>query len=385
MQALRNIQVQSVLWIVFYLALIDIAVNIIFRFPEDPQKNPPSFFQGYFEYGRSVEGKFDCFIRAAKLQSAPTLGYGWIQSKSYESLPQKAGKNQTLIAVYGMSHAELLGKAIAKVDSKYVVRIIMAPGAPPGWSFAAYEADKNQHEARVVILGIMTDNIAYISATSGATSYFDMSHPYTFPRYYVEDGQLKQIYPPFCTEESFKKYLYNPKKWTEYTEWLSKNDKFYDAFLFKRSLTDRSSLFRVLRHAYSEKIKDKLISRVYTKDGFNLNSEEIIALQEIVKAFAQSAREQKRLPIIYIVNNEGRGDHLYRALKPVLDANSISFLSTHIICPPDDPRVFLGTNSHFIPSKDMELAKGIIRIIKEEREREIHPDYSHLTGHQGTH
>ena len=41
---------------------IDIAINIIFRFPIDPEKSPPSFFQGYFEYGRSVEGKFDSMI-----------------------------------------------------------------------------------------------------------------------------------------------------------------------------------------------------------------------------------------------------------------------------------------------------------------------------------
>jgi hypothetical protein len=364
MRVLGNRQIQSVLWIVFYLTLLDIATNIIFRFPTDPQNSPPSFLQGYFEYGRSVEGKFECMIKAAKVQSESTLRYGWIQNKSYESLPKKAVKSQTLVAVYGMSHAELLGKAIAKVDSEYIVRNIMAPGAPPAWSFAAYEADKDQHEAKVVILGIMTDNIAYLSATSGATSYFDMSHPYTFPRYFVENGQLKKVWPPFFTEEGFREYLNDSRKWTEYTDWLAKNDKFYDAFLFKRSLTDKSALFRLLRRAYAQKLKERLFSHVYTKDGFNLNSDENIALQGIVIAFARSARKQERLPIVYIVNNEGRKDHLYKALKPVLDANRIPFLSTHIICPPDDPSAFTGINSHFTPSKDMELAREMIKVIK---------------------
>ena len=366
-KACKNRQVQSVLWIVFYLALIDIALNIIFRFPEDPQKTPPSSYQGYFEFGRSVEGKFDRMIRAA---TKPALGYSWFQITSdelLELLPKRAGKNQTLVAVYGMSHAYRLSEAITQVDSKYIVRHIMAPGAPPNWSFAAYEADKNKHKAEVVILGIMTDSISYVSATSGATSYFEASYPFTFPRYFVEDGLLKKIYPPFFTEEGFIEYLYNPKKWTEYTDWLAKNDKYYDTFLFKRSLTDRSALFRVLRFGYSEKIKNKLISCVYTKDGFNLNSEEIIALYGIVKAFAQSVRDQKSLPIIYIVNNQGRGDHLYRALKPVLDANNIPFLSTHIICPPDDPRVFCDANQHFPRSKDLELARQAIKIIEIEQ------------------
>ena len=84
----------------------------------------------------------------------------------------------------------------------------------------------------------------------------------------------------------------------------------------------------------------------------------------MIVAFAQSARAQNKLPIIYIVNNEGRSDHLYRAVQPVLDKYEIPYLSSHIICPPDDPKVYLGTNSHFTPEKDIELAKEMINIIK---------------------
>lgn len=361
--------VQCGLWIVFYLTIMDIAVNFIFRFPIHPQNNSPSFLQEYFEYGRSVEGKLERMMRNANAEENGILGYGWIQNKSYESLPKKAGENQILVAVYGMSHAKILGETIAKVDSKYLIRNIAAPGAPASWSFAAYQADKDCHEAKVVILGIMTDNVPYLGATAGTTSYFDMSHPYTFPRYFVEDGKLKQVYPPFFTSEGFREYFYDRKKWEEYRDWLAKNDKFYDPFLFKRSLTDASALLRVLRRAYAEKIREKRVSQVYTKDGFNFNSQEVLALHGIVKAFAQSSREQKRVPIIYIVNNQGRGDHLYRVLKPVLDGNNIPFLSSHIICPPDDPRVFLGTNSHFTPSKDLELAREVIKIIEIDLER----------------
>ncbi len=356
--------VQVVLWIVFYLIAIDIAVNMFFRFPMNPENTPPSFLQGYFEYGRSVEGKLDKLIRRGNNQSAPILGYGWLKNTQYESLSNKVGKSQTLVAVYGMSHTKLLGEAIAQLDAKYVIRNITGPGVPPGWSFAAYRADKGQHEATVVILGIMTDAVTFISATSGSTSYFDLGHPYAFPRYVVENDLLKEIYPPFYTEEGFRNYLYDPIKWAEYRDWLLKNDKFYNVILFKRSLTDHSALFRVLRRAYSGYFKEKIVSRVYTKDGFNIKSEEIVALQKIIESFANEAKAEGRLPIVYLVNNEGRGDHLYRVLKPVLDANNIPFLSTHIICPPDDPRVFTGVNSHFIKSKDLELAREIISMIE---------------------
>jgi len=210
----------------------------------------------------------------------------------------------------------------------------------------------------------MTDNIALLGATSGATTYFDLGHPYTFPRYSVDNGQLKQKYPPFFTEEGFAEYFKNTNKWQEYRSWLAENDKFYNTFLFREMLLDRSAFIRVIRRAYADKMKKKITKHIYTKDGFDLKSEEINILRAMVVEFARSARKQEKLPVIYIVNNEGRSDHLYRAVQPVLDKYNIPYLSSHFICPPDDPKVFLGKNSHFKPEKDVALAKEMIRIIE---------------------
>lgn len=367
MTILKNKRLQITLWIILYLLLIDIAVNIVFRFPANPQKNQPSFLQGYFEYGRSIEGKFDSMIHAARLQSEPTLGYGWLKRKSIDAQPQKASKGKTLVAVYGMSHTKLLGEAMAHADSKYMIRSITAPGAPVGWSFAAYDSDKDNHKADVVILGIMTDNIAQLGATSGATTYFDLGHPYTFPRYFVDNGQLRQKYPPFFTEEGFSEYFSNANKWREYRKWLTDNDKFYDAFLFSKTLLDHSAFLRVIRRSYADMIKKRITINIYTKHGFDLNSEEIKILRAMIVEFARSARTKNKLPIVYIVNNEGRSDHLYQAVQSVLDKYKIPYLSSHIICPPDDPKVYLGTNSHFTPAKDIELAHEIIKIIEREQ------------------
>lgn len=365
MAILKNRRLQIALWITLYLVLIDIGVNIVFPFPTNPQKTPPSFLQGYFEYGRSIEGKFDSMIKAARLQSEPTLGYGWLKRRSIDSQPQKAIAGHTLVAVYGMSHTKLLGEAMANLDSKYIIRSITAPGAPVGWSFTAYEIDKDNHKAEVVILGIMTDNIALLGATSGATTYFDLGHPYTFPRYFVDNGQLKHKYPPFFTERGFAQYFTNENKWREYRKWLTDNDKFYDTFLFSKTFTDHSAFLRVIRRAYAQIFKERITNDIYTiTHGFDLKSEEIIILRAMIVEFAQSARAQNKLPVVYIVNNEGKSDHLYRAVQPVLDKYKIAYLSSHIICPPDNPKVYTGSNSHFKPEKDMELAGEIIKIIE---------------------
>jgi len=359
------------LWIIFYLTFIDIAINVMFHYPTDPHNIHPSFLQGYFEYGRSVEGKLAIMTRRSVDESAPRVNGGWLNSDKHKSLPNKTSKSdEVLIALYGMSHTEELWKAIAKTDKRYLIRGFMAAGATPNWSYAAYESDRGRHEADVVILGILTDGVPLVTSTTGMTAYFDMSYSYTFPRYTVKKGNLFADYPPFFSAKGYIEYFYDPSKWKEYRDWLAQNDKYYDPILFKRSLLDHSAFFRLMRRAYAEREKQRRIHGVYdTKTGFIEESEEIVITRAIVRSFAESAREENIIPIIYIVNTQGGGDHLFRALKPVLDGYKIPHLSTHIICPPDDPRVYLSKNSHFIPSKDMELAREMINIIEREIEK----------------
>lgn len=359
--------IKIILWIIFYLVLIDLCINVIFRYPQDPKNISPTFLQSYFDYGRSVEGKLQWMTRPSPESSAPRVSGGWIKSDKYLSLPTKAsGKNKVLLALYGMSHTQCLWEAILKTDKRFLIRGFMAAGAPPNWSYAAYEYDRGRHKADVAIIGILTDTVPQITATTGMTAFFDSSFPYTFPRYTIKNNKLNVAYPPFYDSKSYIEYFYDQSKWNEYRKWLSEHDKYYDAFLFQTSLLDHSAFFRLLRRAYSEREKSMRTKDVYNNRGFNEANEEIIILRAIVKAFADSARKDGIIPIVYVVNSKGSGDHLYRALKPVFEANGIPYLSTHVICPPDDPHVYLAENSHFIPSKDMELAAAMIKIIERE-------------------
>jgi len=372
--------IKIILWIIFYLVLIDLCINVIFRYPQDPKNISPTFLQSYFDYGRSVEGKLQWMTRRTPESSAPRVSGGWLKSDKYLSLPTKAsGKNEVLIALYGMSHTQCLWEAILKTDKRFLIRGFMAAGAPPNWSYAAYEYDRRRHKADVAIIGILTDTVPQITATTGMTAFFDSSFPYTFPRYTIKENKLNVAPPPFYNAKSYIEYFYDQSKWNKYRKWLSEHDKYYDAFLFQNSLLDHSAFFRLLRRAYSEREKSIRIKNVYTNRGFNEASEEIIILKAIVKSFADSARKDGIIPIVYVVNSKGSGDHLYRALKPVFEANDIPYLSTHVICPPDDPHMYLAENSHFIPSKDMELAAAMIKIIDEEIKKEKQANFSHST------
>jgi hypothetical protein len=121
----------------------------------------------------------------------------------------------------------------------------------------------------------------------------------------------------------------------------------------------------MLRRAYAYSSERKKGAGVYDdQKGFNALSDEVRILKSIMVTFSAEARRNHSLPIIYIVNNVFMGDHLYRILEPTLSAQKILFLSSHEICPPNDPRNYL-PDSHFVPSKNLELAKAMIKIIRE--------------------
>lgn len=350
-------------WIILWCVIIDAGINLIFSYPSNTHTKP-SKLQDYFEYGRSVEGKLERMTRPNKEDSSPRVRGGWLNSNKHESLPKIVeNPDEILVAFYGMSHTEQLWKAIHKIDNKFIIRGSMAAGAPPNWSYAAYEIDRGRHKADAVVLGILTDSVAPIAATTGMTAFFDSAYPYTFPHYTVMDGIMLVSKPPFLDVQGYIDNFYDKHKWDQYRKWLGANDRYYNPLLFRKSIFDHSALFRLFRRAYADKIKNNITKSIYQYSGFVEDSDEVASLRAIVRQFAITARQDNIVPIVFIVNSKFRSNHLYEILKPTLNQYNISHLSTHTICPPDDPSVYLTENSHFTPEKDIELAKEMIDII----------------------
>jgi hypothetical protein len=356
----------SILWISVYLIVIDISINILFRYPKDPRVTSVSTIKQFFEFGRSVEGKLSRMTRRIGDESAPIMPYGWLDNALNRTVSENTDiGNKSVISVYGMSHADLLAEDMAKIDNSFEIRSITAPGAVPTWSYSAYIYEKERKYSEVVILGIMTRGITFINTTSGATNHFEAVYPYTYPRYFLNNGNLEYVMPPFVSFQGYLGYFFDSNKWADYIKWLEQYDKYYDPLLFRKTFLDGSSIFRLLRRAYAYSSRGKKEADVYNSSkGFNTESNEVQVLKAIVVEFSKTAKRNNSLPIIYIVNNVYMGDRLYRILEPTLLANNILFLSSHLICPPNDPRLFL-PDSHFIPSKNIEMAKEMIRIIKE--------------------
>lgn len=355
----------ALLWIGVYLIFIDIAINIAFPYPKDPHDISPSAIKQFFEYGRSIEGKLARMTGRTEAESSPILAAGWLREPHIKTFSKaQAGASKPVVTVYGMSHSVQLAEDMAKIAESLAVRSFGAPGAVPSWSYAAYMFDKDQQYSEVVVLAIMTRGVAQISTTSGITSRFDSVWPSTYPRYFFSKGALDYVLPPFISMNGYLEYFHDSEKWRSYMKWLQKYDKYYNPILFQKTFLDNSSLLRMLRRAYAYSSQRKKDAEVYDdRNGFNINSEEVKILLSIIENFSEDARRNNSLPIIYIVNNVFMSDRLYKLLEPTLSAHKILFLSSHEICPPNDPRNYL-PDSHFIPSKNLELARAMTEIIR---------------------
>jgi hypothetical protein len=354
-------------WLAFYLLAIDVAANLFFAYPSDPRNTSPSKMRRYFEYGRSVEGKLDRMTRRTNAESAPILAAGWLPAGRTAPDAGPAGRaTKPVVTLYGMSHANLLAEEMARGDETVQIRSRAAPLGTPTWAYTAYLRDRERVRSDVAILTVMTETIPLLSATSGGTMYFDGAYPYTWPRYYLVDGTLRSVAPPFLSVEGYREHFYDEGRWSAYRRWLEAHDSYYDPLLFRRSVLDGSSLLRLLRRSYAFATRARKKAAVYDDArGFDASSEEVRLLDAIVADFARSARREGTRPIVFVVNNLNTGARAFELLRPTLERDRVPCLSSHELCPPDEPRNYL-PDSHFTPAKNAELARAMVDLVHRE-------------------
>ncbi len=344
-------------WAIAWLVVIDVAIQAVFPYPSDPKIIDPPKVPSYFDYGRSVEGKLHRMTRCDKNETAPISLSGWYDPlTAAQRSPEGAGP---IVTFYGMSHTVLLSETFARVNKDYTTRSVGAPGAPPNWSAGAFDRDKVNSE--FAVLGIMSVAIATLNSASPMFNYFDNPFPYTADRFVGDGGQIKVIKPPY---ESFEKYcetISDPQKWEAAVKEMSRDDSTYSAAMFKQDIFDYSAIARLLRRAYGQQRTKAARASSLNTNGYVENSEQILAARRIITHFANAARARGVKPVIFIVNNFGYSDHLYRALKETLEAENISYLNSAAVIAPADPRGYL-PDSHFTVEGDEKLALALRQI-----------------------
>jgi hypothetical protein len=340
--------------------VIDFSINVLLAYPSDPKVTNPSRLRQYFEYGRSTEGQLARMTRRDKAETAPITLSGWYQPLETVDYPAKG--DNPIVTVYGMSHAVRLGAALARTSDKFTARTVGAPGAPSNWSYGAYLRDRGGRKSHAVVLAFMSQSIPMITTVSAITWARDLPMPYTSDRFYLENDELHVTKPPYTSFDEYRDAFFDPQKWAPVRAFLARYDTMYDPFLLQASILDHSSLLRLVRRAYGQHVLRGVRKTILDSSGFQADSEQIQVARAMVRDFAKQARSDGMVPVIFIVNNLGYSDHLFRALQPALEADHIPYLSSHTIVSPDDPRGYL-PDSHFTDEVDDKLARALADIV----------------------
>jgi hypothetical protein len=356
-----GIAIYTAAWVVIGLVVIDILINLVFAYPTDPKVTNPSRLRLYFEYGRSTEGQLARMTRPDRVQTAPITLSGWYEPLEVGEFPAKS--QGSIVTFYGMSHAVRLAHALGRTSDTLTPRTVGAPGAPSNWSYGAYLRDRGGGKSRAAVLAFMSHSLPMITTVSAMTWSFDLPMPYTTDRFFLDNNQLRVVHPPYASFERYVEAFSDPAKLSSLREFLAENDTMYNSFIMRASVLDHSALFRLIRRAYGQRFLRNSRKAVLDNSGFRADSEQVRVAQAIVREFAAQARRDGIIPVIFIVNNFGYSDHLFRALSPALQADNIPYLSSHTVISPDDPRGYL-PDSHFTDEADNKLAVALAKVIE---------------------
>jgi hypothetical protein len=359
------------LWTVIWLLAIDLFIGAVFPYPDDPRNVTPSRIALYFDYGRSIEGRLRRSTRAEPDKTAPITLAGWYKPMKVVDFPAKPGSVK--VSFYGMSHCVRLAEALQRTSSRYSARSIGAPGATTNWAYGAFRRDKDRAGSKAAVLAIMSSTLPMITTQSPMTWNTSFAMPYTADRFVVrQDGELRVVSPPY---ESFADYVTafeDTGKWTEARKQFARNDPFYDPLLLHETVLDHSALVRLARRAWSQSRDRAMRHSVLDATHYDADSEAVRLANAVIADFARVARRDGLVPIVYIVNNFGYGDQLYRALQATLVRENIPYLSSHTIVDPRDPRNYL-PDSHFTDANDDKLARALDAVLSDAlREKRAH-------------
>jgi hypothetical protein len=288
--------------------------------------------------------------------SAWIVGSGWLDSPPERLGPQGAeASSKIVVAAYGQSFTANLVDDLAAADPGFAVRLDRGPSAPLNHSFKLYMNDRNRHDARVVVIGILASVFPELMTMTAMTSAFEYPYPYTYPRYSLVEGRLVEATPMLRSSDDLRVALANPVRWRAFDAELAAHDEAYSSLVFDEDVLDRSVLGRMFRRAVAQRNQRLFVERFHRPTGF-INEDGLLDVAEAILAeFARTAWEDGRLPYVVLFNDFGYSNHLFTALAPRLTRHGIPFLSSHVDVPPDDRGSF-GADEHIRPDLDLVLA-----------------------------
>lgn len=348
------------LWLIVWLALLDIGVNLAFGADRKPLA--PGL-QQYFEYGRSVEGKLASKI--AGISDSRILSSGWIEPEQLKTLPDRPRDGaDLLVAVYGQSFAMHAANGAAALDRGITLRAVGGPAAPPNHSYAAYGADAPLRKADVVVFSVLSQAIGQMASMSGLIPMFENPAPFTYPRYRLKDDRLVAELPVIRSEAQFRdSFARRSDDWQRFKAQLRESDRGYDRVTFDETFADASSIVRLLRRGWVAH-SGGYIDGVYVPGkGFDPDAEEVKVLRAMLVELSRQTRVRGERLVVLLLHTKGHGDHLHAALERTLKQAQIDYISTHSLFSANHPSNFVA-DGHYTKAANGLLSKALADMLR---------------------
>jgi hypothetical protein len=334
------------------LVLIDAAIGIVARMPNDARK-PPSALAFYFDFGTSLEGKLRRLAGPSDSLAAPVAHAGWLDPATWPQ-PQASGAKRS-IAVYGQSFTYAIMDTLAAHDTSVVLRPLGGPSAPPSHLFALWRVDRRRTHADVCVFGVLASSVRGMGSATAATWEFESPYPYTYPHWHVAGDSLTATWPSVTSLPSLRATLADPARLAAWEQELAREDDGYEPLLFRGGELDHSVLVRLLRRAWAQRQMRERLARLHGTAGYAAGTEAMRVLPVMLAEFARGVRADGGVPVVLLLQDQGYDDHLVRALGPALQAAGVPFVSTDVIAPASVPGNFM-PDGHFIGPVNQRLA-----------------------------
>jgi hypothetical protein len=352
-----------VAWTILFLALADLGVGRLFRPPAD-QRAHPSTLQRYFDYGRSVEGKLRRMVKPEDDRSAPIVLTGWLRGPDIEQQPRHpSAPGHLFVAAYGQSFlADVLASA-REIDPALEWRILGGPAAPLNHLYKRYQLDRQVHQAKVVVLGVLASSVAELATLTPMTSGFEGPTPYTYPRYRLDGAGISEVPAPLEDLPALRRALAKRDAWSSFRASLAASDSAFFPAVFDADLFDASTIGRLVRRALGHRHQISFEARYHDQSGFT-NADHLVEVGRALLAdFGNTAHADGRIPLVVLFDDRGYTGQLEAAFASTLEAAHISYVSSHTVAPASNLANFVA-DGHFTPQVDHQLGRMLLDRIR---------------------
>lgn len=346
------------------LVTFDLVVGFAFSIPTEARE-PAGSLQRYFNYGESIEGKLSRTVGREGLEAAAIVRAGWISTELYPP-PDDWGSGGTRVALYGMSFTQRIARAMDEMKPSLAIMGRGGPGASLNHSFALFEADPYRADADHVVVGILSSSVPYLQAMSGLGYTLESPAPHTFPKFTLIEGQLKRLDPVIQEHDEFiDAFRHRSDRWEAYLDGLRRHDPYWDSFIFDRSVSDASTLAKLIRRAWHRRNIARRQSAVYSSaDGYDTKHPSIAATPAVLDLMHEACVSDGQQLTVILLHARGEPGHLDRWLRVGLENRGINVISSVDLFSSLDALNFEG-DGHYLPRWDRELAAAVIAVVSE--------------------